>query len=68
MNCFFSSTVAQIQQTMLTAEIFLAKLMDLSAAANGVYQSPMNMPNTQVKTSKQVPKIVKDSTERMFAR
>ena len=42
----FSSTVAQILQTMPIAGVFRATLMDLSVAASCVYQNPMYMPNT----------------------
>ena len=52
MQSSFSSTVAQIQQKVPTAEIFQAMLMDLSVAANCVYQSPMHMPEQKVTSAK----------------
>lgn len=41
----FSSTLAQILQIMLTAEIFHAKLRDLEAAANCICRNPRHMPD-----------------------
>lgn len=49
MQYSFSSTVAQIQQTVPVAGIFLAMLADLSAAASFVYQGLMHMPETESK-------------------